>query len=203
MESQHESGHSSQKTVRRSTCAVLVFAALMVGMFAGNAVTLIMQANRHQQSAPPTSAPADMPQTRPDPTQARLESTAAAHPDDPGAWARLGHYYFDNNMPAKAVGTYEKALALDPGNANLWSDLGVMYRRTGQFAKAVQSFEKATALDPAHMTARFNKGIVLLHDLNRKQEALAVWEGILKQNPKATTPGGQPLSDLVREVRGQ
>ncbi len=185
--------------VRKSTCVILIFFAFLVGAFAGNTITMLMLADKQQPQQ--ASMPPVMPEARKDPMQTKLEAATVSRPNDSVAWAKLGHYYFDHDMPAKAVPAYEKSLALAPEVEDIWSDLGVMYRRTGQYEKAVQAFDRALQINPEHITARFNKGIVLLHDLHRKEDALNVWETILKQNPDATTPGGQPLRNFIQEVR--
>ncbi|WP_147819770.1 tetratricopeptide repeat protein [Salidesulfovibrio onnuriiensis] len=185
--------------VRRSTCIMLMILALMAGAFIGNVVTSLMFEQR--QHAVSTGMPAGSPQTAPE--LATLEAAATSHPDDPHAWSALGNYYFDHDMPSRAVEAYEKSLALGPNHPGVWSDLGVMYRRTGRFEKAVEAFDQATALDPKLTVARFNKGIVLLHDLDKKEEALAVWRAILAMDPAATAPDGRSLDEVIREAEAK
>ena len=81
--------------------------------------------------------------------------------------------------------------------------LGIMYRRSGQPQKAIEAFDRAIATDPKHENSRFNKGIVLMHDLNDREGAIAAWEELVEVNPNALTPNGsQPLKEMINRVRG-
>lgn len=130
-----------------------------------------------------------------------LERQAEARPDDPELWAQIGHLYFDGGNPAKAIAAYEKSLAIRPGNADVLTDLGVMYRRDGNPEKAVAVFDKAIAADPSHQVSRFNKGIVLIHDMKDIPGGLAAWEALLEIDPTAMAPNGQSVDELVTQFR--
>ncbi len=130
-----------------------------------------------------------------------LEKKAAEHPEDAGAWIELGNLYFDTGNIKKAITAYNKSLELAPDNPDVWTDLGVMYRRNGEPEKAIAAFDKAIAADPTHEVSRFNKGIVLLHDLKDTQGAIRVWESLLKVNPMAMAPNGQSVDELVRRFK--
>jgi len=130
-----------------------------------------------------------------------LEKTTKKNPDDVAAWTTLGNLYFDTGNYRKAVTAYTKALAINPNNANVMTDLGVMYRRTGEPKKAVEAFDKAANIDPKQETALFNKGIVLMHDLNDLEGAIEAWEALVKRNPAATSPTGQPVKDLIEKLK--
>ena len=130
-----------------------------------------------------------------------LEKEVATNPNNKDTWIRLGNLYFDTNNFESAIRAYEKSLSLNPNNANVQTDLGVMYRRNGQPKKAVEAFDKAIKIDPRHEVSRFNKGIVLLHDLSDKDGALRAWEELIAVNPAAMTPSGQPLKDLLKRFK--
>ncbi len=83
------------------------------------------------------------------------------------------------------------------------TDLGVMYRRNKQPEKAIKAFEKAISLDPSFETARFNKGVVLLHDLNDVQGGIQAWEELVEQNPMAVAPNGESVDALVQRMKKQ
>lgn len=130
-----------------------------------------------------------------------LEKKTSETPDDVAAWIDLGNLYFDTGNHEKAIMAYNKALELNPNNANVMNDLGVMYRRTGQPKKAIEAFDKAIKIDPVHETVRFNKGIVLMHDLNDLEGAVQAWEELVKLNPDAISPTGQPVKKLVENLK--
>ncbi len=130
-----------------------------------------------------------------------LKAQTEKNPQDVNAWIDLGHQYFDANLPEPAIDAYEKALAIKPDDADVWTDLGVMYRRNGSPDKAVDAFDRAMTIDPTHEISRFNKGIVLFHDLKDEKNALAVWESLLALNPNAKSPGGQTVKELVDHIK--
>lgn len=130
-----------------------------------------------------------------------LEAEVTSNPDNFQNWVRLGHLYYDSNQPEKAIKAYTKSLELHSGDANLLTDLGVMYRRTNQPEKAIELFDQAISKDPGHLPSRFNKGIVLMYDLNRTEAAIASWEDVLRINPDAKTSSGEPIADFLRNIK--
>ncbi len=130
-----------------------------------------------------------------------LEQQAVQDPQNVDTWTQLGNLYFDADNFDKAINAYQKSLALRPDNANVWTDLGIMYRRNGQPAEAVKAFDKAIEIDPRHQNSRFNKGIVLMHEMNDIPGAVAAWEGLIAVNPDAKTPGGQPVADIIKRFK--
>ncbi len=132
-----------------------------------------------------------------------LKKVTAENPDDVESWIQLGHLYFDTNQLQKAITTYEKALKLHPENADVLTDLGVMYRRAGNSKEAVAKFDQAIKISPSHEIARFNKGIVLMHDLNDAAGAVAAWRELVKVNPQAKAPNGQLVKDFIAEFEKQ
>ena len=74
-------------------------------------------------------------------------------------------------------------------------------RRKGQPEEAIKSFDEAIRVDPKHEVSRFNKGIVLLHDMDKPQEGIQAWEQLLKINPFAEAPGGKTVDELVTIYR--
>jgi cytochrome c-type biogenesis protein CcmH/NrfG len=190
--------------VKKSTTIMCVVLALCLGIFLGNLLTVIFSA---QPSAQPTAAVQQTEPAQPQITQAQasrileLERQTRNNPDNIQAWQQLGNAYYDTNRPENAIVAYNKSLALDASNANVWTDLGTMYRRAGQYQKAIESYNSALKINPTHKNALFNKGIVYLHDLNDKAKGIATWEELLKTNPSARTPQGQPLKEFIEAHR--
>lgn len=129
-----------------------------------------------------------------------FKARTSENPEDAEAWIQLGHLYFDAGQAEQSIEAYEKALAIHPQNANVWTDLGVMYRRSGKPEKAVAAFDRAMQIDPNHEISRFNKGIVLFHDLKDEEGALKAWESLLAINPAAQSPGGHSVRELVDHI---
>lgn len=133
----------------------------------------------------------------------QLEQQTSSTPEDVQAWVQLGHAYFDSDQPKKAISAYQQALTLTPGNTDVMTDLGVMYRRNGQPQKAVEMFNNVLQVDPAHEQARFNKGVVLLNDLNDRKGAIMEWKRLVSANPEASTPSGTLVSDIISQLEQQ
>ena len=134
---------------------------------------------------------------------ANLEADVTTNPDNFENWVQLGNLYFDANHPEKAVPAYEKALELHSGNANIYTDLGVVYRRTNQPKKAIAAFDNAIKMDANHIPSRFNKGIVLLYDLDDSEGAIASWQSILKIDPEAKTGNGEHLHAFIDRMKAE
>ena len=132
-----------------------------------------------------------------------LAAEAKANPDNAATWIRLGNVYFDTGRHQQAIEAYEKSLALAPNDADVLTDLGVMYRRSDRPQEAVASFDRAIAVDPKHETARFNKGIVFLHDLGDEKSAIEAWESLVAVNPVAMTPSGMSVDEMVTQMKSQ
>jgi cytochrome c-type biogenesis protein CcmH/NrfG len=130
-----------------------------------------------------------------------LTAEVQRNPNNTTAWIQLGHVYFDTDQYANAIGAYEKALEQNPDNADILTDLGVMYRRNGQPRKAIEKFDAAIAVDSKHETARFNKGIVLMHDLEDREGAIRTWEKLLEINPLAMAGKDQSVDQLLKHYK--
>ncbi len=187
--------------VKKETLLTVAFVAVLVGFFAG----VVFVSFKSGTAPPPKRQAASKAPVNANETSAEriapLKEEVSRHPDNMAAWIQLGNHYFDADQHQEAIRAYERALALDENNSDVWTDLGVMYRRDGQPQKAIEAFDKATTLDPLHEVSRFNKGIVLMHDLNDQEGALAAWEALLAINPNVKTPNGQTLRELIDRTR--
>jgi cytochrome c-type biogenesis protein CcmH/NrfG len=151
-------------------------------------------------TAPSAKAPLTKAQTD---TLAILEQATKTTPDNVQAWTQLGHFYSDTDRYDKAIEAYKKSLALDPSRPDVWTDMGVMYRRSGKPKMAIESFDHALSLNGRHETALYNKGVVLMHDLNDMDGAMAAWKALLKINPDAQTSDGRRIADMVSGMNSQ
>ena len=132
-----------------------------------------------------------------------LEAEVTANPKNVEAWTRLGHLYYDTNQIKNAIKAYNKSLEIQPGNADVWTDLGVMHRRDKQPQKAIEAFEKAYSLQPDHAPSRLNKGIVLLYDLDKPEETVAIWEELLAIQPDLKMNNDLTLRDAIKQIKEQ
>ncbi len=192
------------KMVKKETLWLVASIALVVGFIGGVVFGVYKSGTGTSVEESMLSQPAEEEQGASVESAAQifeLEKRTSESPDDVAAWIDLGNLYFDTGNYEKAITAYNKALELKPNNANVITDLGVMYRRSGQPNKAIESFDKAAKIDPKHETALFNKGIVLMHDLNDLDGAIHAWEELVKRNPAATSPTGQPVKDLVERMK--
>ncbi len=184
--------------VRRRTVYILLVVVFAFGAYCGHLVSVLRQEPpRVQQSAP---APQD--QVSPE-TMSRilsLEEGLKTNPKDVQAWIDLGHLYFDSHMPQQAIRAYTEALKLNPDNPDVTVDMGVMYREIHEHDKALELFESVVKKYPDHQNARFNVGVVLYFDLGKKAEGRAVWEELLRRNPKFKAPNGKPLAEFLKEL---
>ena len=189
--------------VKKETMLLVAAIALLAGFLAGIVFTVYKSdTGEGTPTVARQEAPPQQPRLTAEQTQRvlTLEREVANNPDNMQAWIELGHLYFDGGEFPKAITAYEKALAINPDQPHILTDLGVMYRRSGQPQKALEHFEKAIELDPRLEQPRFNKGVVLLFDLNQKEAALEAWRKVLELNPNATAPNGQPLREVVEQV---
>jgi cytochrome c-type biogenesis protein CcmH/NrfG len=180
-----------------------VVIALAAGFFAGTVVMELRQpAGASVQAGAGAAAP--VAETISPEVQghiSQLEVALATKPGDQAGWVELGNLYFDTHQAQKAVAAYEKAIALGQSSPDVWTDMGIMQREAGQPQKALASFDAALKLNPRHEHALYNKGVVLLHDTGDKAAAAEAWGRLLEVNPKAKTPDGRPLSDIVAELK--
>ena len=119
----------------------------------------------------------------------KLQKELAKNPDMVDSWTQLGNFYFDSDQYEKAIEAYRKSLSLEPNNPDVWTDLGIMYRSSGEPQKALEAFDRAITIDPRHGNSRFNKGIVLLHDLKDGDSAIKEWEELSRINPSYESDG--------------
>ncbi len=105
---------------------------------------------------------------------------------DPGfadVYGYLGFAYKKEKQMDKATEAYKKALEINPRDKQAYFELGNIYFSRDNMEKATDSFRKAAELDPFDLNAR-NMHANSLQKNGRIEEAISIWEGILKKNPE-------------------
>ena len=194
-------------TVTRQALYMAILVSVTVGFILGAAYTSFKLADdpagTHAPSAPAPGAGGQPSGPDLDARISEIEKFLELNPEDANVWAELGHLYFDTHRFEEAIEAYQRSLAIEPDNPAVLTDLGVMYRRSGDSKKAVQTFDQAVAASPGFETALFNKGVVLMADLNDLAGAMAAWEELVRVNPDATTAGGEKVADIIERMKQQ
>jgi tetratricopeptide (TPR) repeat protein len=183
--------------VRRSTLFLSVLAALCAGLYIGR-LTADLTADRENSAVTKRVLVPQKGDAREDPELKRLERAVKNNPRNAVAWAELGNWYFDRELPEEAVRAYESSLVVKPGDPDVMTDLGVMYRSLHDYDKAMELFAKASDIDPNHLQSRFNHGVVLFYDLKREEEGMRIWSELTRRAPDYVTPDGRGLADMVK-----
>ncbi|MCG8685130.1 MAG: tetratricopeptide repeat protein [Desulfobacterales bacterium] len=197
-------------TVTKQTLYMAILVSITFGFMLGAVYTSFKLANSGTKGMAANTPAPDARDERQDEMAAmagarilELETFLKENPDNADAWTQLGNAFFDSNRFADAIEAYQKSIELAPGNPNVLTDLGVMYRRNKNPQKAIESFDRAIAAQPDFETARFNKGIVLMHDLNDLPGAIKAWEELVEINPVATAPNGQLINNLIQGMKAK
>lgn len=127
-------------------------------------------------------------------------------PDNVILLISLGNAYFDIGRDMEAIKVYKKALEIYPDNVAVRTDLGTAYRRIGQPDKALEEYKKSLSIDPRHSISRYNMGVVLLWDKKKMEEAVTVWEELLRIDPYFVLADElkeniKLLKDMLKETR--
>lgn len=190
-----------QGYIKTEHTLLIVFIALSIG-FVGGIVFGVYKSGSilpKGSSMPPAANPSSDQVAKIE----ALKKLTRENPDNIESWVELGHIYYDTDQIKEAIDAYETALEIKPDAPNILTDLGVMYRRAGDPEEAVAKFDRAMAADPSHQISRFNKGIVLMHDLNDAKGAVDAWRELIKLNPDAKAPNGQLVKDLIAQFEKQ
>jgi cytochrome c-type biogenesis protein CcmH/NrfG len=192
--------------VRISTFCLGAVLCLLLGTYLGTVLSAFHSARdpvppvaRHGQPQP---MPSQSGQEVKSPAQLQeLEAAVRKNPQDPHAWIQLGNRHFDDDKPREAIRAYEQALSIKGDNPDVLTDMGIMYRHLGNFERAAELFTQAGKIDSRHEQSRFNLGVVLFFDLNRKDEARKAWRELVGINPGVKTPDGALLSTMLDELK--
>jgi cytochrome c-type biogenesis protein CcmH/NrfG len=186
--------------VKTENAILLMVAALALGFVGGVVFSAYRSSTQMTAGGPGAAMPNATLNAQQLATRDALLQKTRDNANDARAWIQLGHFYFDSGDHDKALESYETARDIDDTSPDVWTDLGVMYRRSDQPQKAVDCFNRALTLDPTHEIAMFNKGIVLMHDLQDAQGALESWKLLVQVNPDARTPNGLAVKEMIAEL---
>jgi tetratricopeptide (TPR) repeat protein len=91
-----------------------------------------------------------------------LESMVRRDPQDPSAWAALGHARYAMLETERALGAWRTASALAPDDAALHYFVGVARLSLDQHAQAIESFSRCIELDSMFAPAHADRGLARL-----------------------------------------
>ncbi|MDR0466454.1 MAG: tetratricopeptide repeat protein, partial [Deltaproteobacteria bacterium] len=199
----HAPGARQDGLARKSTLYLTAVLCLLLGVYLGTLLPALRGAGQDgASSAPQSPRQTASPSQRADDGRIReLEEAVGKNPQNLPAWIQLGNQYFDGNKPREAIRAYEHALSIQADNPDVLTDMGIMHRQLGEFEQAAKIFTQASRINPLHEQSRFNLGVVLFFDLNRKDEARKVWRALVGINPEARTPDGALLRTMLDELK--
>jgi tetratricopeptide (TPR) repeat protein len=115
---------------------------------------------------PPGDAPVEIDASRYDPEVAalfaRLVEEAKRDPAAADPRGRLGMAYEANDLPERAVESYEQATRLEPSEPRWWYHAAIVLFAQGEAARAVASMDSAIARDDRYAPAHWRRGNWLL-----------------------------------------
>jgi tetratricopeptide (TPR) repeat protein/tRNA A-37 threonylcarbamoyl transferase component Bud32 len=125
--------------------------------------------------------------------RALLRESQQRHPEDFWINFQLGCYFLQKDRPQEAVGYFRAAVASRPESGQAHTMLGRALRDTGDTDGAISAFRNAIELNPNRAGGRDLAKVLAPRD--KLEEARAVWEKILKDDPPDYYPwdGYAPL----------
>jgi cytochrome c-type biogenesis protein CcmH/NrfG len=164
-----------QGRLGRSAALILVSAIVIAAL-----VPLLAQAARERAPGQPITGGVGT--TDPD-DLAFFEERVREHPDDVAARLDLGRRYMDRGDVRSAIRQYVAALELDPDNPEARATLGFLLYLAGEPQEGLASVEEALATDPAYPEGLYFMGVILLHGLDRPEEAATAFRAYLEAAP--------------------
>jgi len=92
--------------------------------------------------------------------------------------------FMEGGREKEAIGALKVFLAVYPDYALAHNDLGVLYYNEGEKEKALKHYEQAAQLKPNNLTFQKNLADFYYFELERIEEALKIYNGILTENPE-------------------
>jgi len=105
-----------------------------------------------------------------------------SNPNSPQLVFLKGNILFRQGRLGEAKEEYRNTLELNRSMAPAWSNLGQVHRLLGEYDRSIAAFEEAVTIDPTFLTAQMGKARAY-RDMKRPQEALAIYDRLLKRMP--------------------
>ena len=124
-----------------------------------------------------------------------LQKVIAAKPDMGYAHFKLGNTYNSLGKREEAIKSFLEAKKFLPNHPVLYNNLGWTYGQVGKVKEQIAALRQAIALRPRYATARFNLGLVLLRQGDRK--------GAEEQHTALLAFDQGAADDLKKEIEGK
>ena len=111
-------------------------------------------------------------------------------------YADIGDVYASSGMLGEAVIEYRRALELGPSFVDIRTKLADVLRDLGDVEGSLREFETILEVNANYTPGRVHYGIALF-SAGRKDEAVAVWEDVLRRHPGNSS--AEMYLNLVRE----
>ncbi len=129
--------------------------------------------------------------------QSAIEELSKAIQTQPKAsyWNNLGIAYQNTGQAQEAESAYQKALSLNPDYEESEANLAFLLIQLKRWGEAEEHLTRITSKNKKMLRARFALGFVL-ENLNRKQDALSVYQKLLADAPSDWPQKGQVQSRI-------
>ncbi|MHB8836020.1 MAG: tetratricopeptide repeat protein [Candidatus Methylomirabilia bacterium] len=124
-----------------------------------------------------------------------LQKVIAAKPELGYAHLKLGNTYNRLGKREEAIRSFLEAKKTLPSNPVLFNNLGWTYGQVGRTKEQIAALRQAISLRPRYATARFNLGLVLLRQGDRK--------GAEEQQAALLAFDQGAADDLKKQIEGQ
>lgn len=128
-----------------------------------------------------------------------LEQMAAEHPENAAYQTQLANLHYDSGQFDKAAAHYQQSLKIRPQDPHVETDLATCYHYLGEHDKALEILDRVLKYSPDFSQAKYNKGIVLVNGKGDIKSGIAVWEEMLRSNPRL--PQKEELEQKIRQLK--
>jgi tetratricopeptide (TPR) repeat protein len=167
-----------------------------VAVLIGATVIAVVVATLARDTTP--SGAATAPAASTDDPLAFFEQRVEEQPEDLAARLDLAHRYLDAGMLEESLAEYTVALELDPDDAEAHAHVGIILYLSERPREALDAVDRALGTDPSYPEALFFRGVILLGELDRPQEAIAAFERYLEAAPFGAERGS--AQELIAEA---